>query len=520
MLGAPRRRVKLVLAVAAALAAAAPAQAAQHWAPAAPLVKAGPHLVSCLQTTGALAVWTDHDGVKSSLPVTLGAKPGRDCPSVAPGAVLAVNAAATGQILLAGTGGGSAFSPLPWSTTGFLADDGSFGGGNQGAVAAGGGAVAVGVYSPHDVLGVALQRADGTVVGPLTLPGPVNTGEPIGPLVGLDGAGRGLVVWGAGQAIRAATLSADGVLGAPQTLTAARVDGAPLRVAVGPDGQAAVAFGVAGRLVVATGTTAAGIDLATAAGTTVRGSVAIEPDGAAIAGDTRDFASHGTVSIASRAAGAPFTAPRTYSAPAGVGDSHVAVAIGAGRGAAAVSAGPSDGFTTLLALSLTPGSPAPALTPVPVASADVGDVAVVPGPAPEVLAILGRFSESLAHGIRGSRSEIARFQLRPGAAHAPRGVRLGLASSQRLGHPQALRLTLRCPASCAIRVTGQVGATGSFRTARAFTRGRHAVTIPYTDGGGSAVGHPVKRALVSTVRIGIDAADGELRISRRVHLRP
>jgi hypothetical protein len=145
----------------------------------------------------------------------------------------------------------------------------------------------------------------------------------------------------------------------------------------------------------------------------------------------------------------------------------------------------------------------------------------MPGAAPAVLAIIDRSIESLAQGIHHQRMEVDAYRLRPGAEPVPPRVRVRMVRVQRLGRPQALRLTLRCPTRCAIRVVGAVGQTGSFDTALMLTGARrHDLRIPYTSGGGSTVGHPLRRTRRVTVQIGIDTPHGELRQTRRLLIRP
>lgn len=490
------------LATIATLAIAHPAGAdasavpfsARHWNAGSAISAAGPRTLECLETTGdgALTAWRRGHTLEATrlappapAPVALSGEQ-TGCPSLAAdasGSLIAVEAASDERVLLARGTAGSPFTPLSSFGEGRLAGDGARDASRAGALAQGGGAIAVGVQRTQGtgtVPELLLRRATDPGAAPIALPGGAAAVTPVGPLVGLDGSGRGLVVWGAGGRLLAATLAADGTLGAMQVLAPAGSDAlAPVRVAVGADGRAAVAWVVKGELSVATASTTAGVELAGAARTPVSDYVAIEPDSAAIAATARDSSDgqHGRVQITSRAPGGGFGVPVRYVTKSGIGDLPVALGLSGRRAVAAFTPAPSEGspqLDALVALAGVPGGLPSRALPVPVASGDVTEVAVVPRPgaAPAVLAIVNRSIDSLAQGIHHERAEIDSYRLVPGTTPTAKHVRLRVARVQRLGHPQSLRLTVRCPARCSIRVAGAVGLLGSFDTALALPGGR------------------------------------------------
>lgn len=528
-----RRTIALTVATLLATPAAA-AHAAQHWTPGVSLDPAA-GVTPCLAATpdGALITWrTGHRlrlaNLSARPPVDLASERDWECPAVAGDGVvsaLAVNGSAHRPVQVAAGGSLAPFAD------GSLGDDGSAEPDGSGTLATGGGAIAVGLRRPENDSALpvlALRPAGSALAASIILPGGASNWEAPGPLVGLDGTGRGVVVWSAGPGLLAATFSADGVLSAPQTLAPSGSDKfAPIRVAVGPDGRASVAWVADRRLVVATGTTVHGLDLGGAASTSVADAVAIEPDGAAVGVDVRSARDgiRGTLRIVTRAAGQRFARPRRYRTRE-LGDPRLAPVIADGRVLVLFSTTTGGEVGTLDSLSAVYGSvsdlPAKPLS-VPVASGRVGElVAAIPpeGP-PAILTVMDRAIESLARGIRHARREVTVYRLERGPAPTPRGLRMRIARDQRLGRPQALTLGVRCPVRCSVRVAGEVGQLGMFDSSLTLAGGvTHRVRIPYTAGGGSSVGRPLRRSRRVTVGIGIDTPEGELRVTRRLRVRP
>jgi hypothetical protein len=112
-----------------------------------------------------------------------------------------------------------------------------------------------------------------------------------------------------------------------------------------------------------------------------------------------------------------------------------------------------------------------------------------------------------------------RFSSQP--PRRPRGVRIRLARRQSLGHPQALSVHVACPRRCAVRVAGSVAQEGgTFDTSRALRPGRTVLRVPYSSGGGSTPIRPLRRARRLRLGIAVDDATGEVRVFRRLVVRP
>ncbi len=486
-------------ALAAAAALLAPeSAAAQHWTPGTALAVSGTAL-DCLRISdaGDALVWRRGTQLFANAPggpaaVALGG-PAHRCPSVTDSALAAQGA--DDRILLA------AGDPLP-SLGGILDANAGFGDSPQGALAAAGGTLAVGLEAQvgnRQIPELALGHA-----GAVALSGAVSFVEH-SPVPGLDDAGRGIVVWGASEHLFARTFGPDGTLGAPQTL-APDVFG-PVRLAVAPDGRAALAWTDLGHTTVLTGTTTAGLDLAGAVTTPVWGDVAVEPDGAAVAAGVAD--DDKSMEVVSRAAGAPFGAASRYPIGNGAWVEPPRLAILDGQAIAGFSEHPLEAnpeLDVVDTLAFAAGAPAGAPLRVPVASGEVKDFALAVQP-PAVFTIVRRAREDFAR----PRYEVDAHALAAGPAPVPAGVRVQVPAKQVLGRPQALRLRLHCPGPCALRATADVEG-GFFDTSVVFARaGTHRVRVPFAGDGFTIP----ERAVLA---IGVDTPAGELRLRRSVRV--
>lgn len=412
-------------------------------------------------------------------------------------------------LLIARRGTGGAFGPL--ARTGALGADPSVE-----SVAIGGGLVAVGYRTKRDGRGIVLQRPGGTIAGRLRLPGRPSDKSDDGPFVGLDAAGRGLALWVDRERnnarLMAATFTAAAGLGPARALAEERVPdfvGFDIDVAVDPDGPAAVAWAVDEKTVVATGDTTSGPDLATAAATAIGDVVAVQADGAAIAAEAGILPTE--VSIASRAAGRPFTPPR----PLGGTTFLPALAVAIDRGRTAVffeRGGTTLGLLRLAALSGTAGDVSGRPRPLPVASVELpfeGLVAALPGGAPAMLTQVQYDTAGTSGG-----SLLQPVVYRPGGRFRRAKASVRVAPAQRLGRPASLRLRVRCARACGMRVIGVGSASRRVvDTARRLPGGRALlVRAPYRTEGA----RDVRRV---RLEIGITDARGELRLRRRVSVR-
>lgn len=393
------------------------------------------------------------------------------------------------------------------------------------SVAVGGGQVAVGYTDGRSGPGIALLRTDGAIVGPMTLPSPQRETQRAGPVVGLDATGRGLVLWVVAHErsslrLLASTLAADGQLGPARVLAEdpvradedfSDIPGPEARVAVGPDGRAAAAWVADGKTVVVTGDTTAGIDLATATTAHVADVVAVQPDGAAIAAEGALGASE--TRIASRAAGRPFTRPRRFRG--GGVEPALAVAIDRGRTQVVFELGdPRSALQRLFALSGVAGDVSGRPQPLRSAAWRVDPdqiAAALPGGTPTALTLLRYDTDRM-----GDRHMPTVF--RPGGPSRRLRARVRIAPAQRSGNPPALRLQVRCPRECAMRIVGETPRAfglggGTFEALRRLPAGG---TVPVR------VPIPLARMPRGTrvqLQIGITDAIGELRLRRHVTVR-
>jgi hypothetical protein len=395
-------------------------------------------------------------------------------------------------------------------------------------------------------MGASLQQADRTVpvllirtadgsMHTVSLPGGLGNAKTsddlVGPVAAVDGTGRGLVIWGAthgvGGQLLGARFDSSGALGPVQILAVDGVDNTFVEpsVAVSPGGDAALGWIGRNRTTVLTGTTREGFDLATATSAALDWVVAVAPDGAAVAADASYNGERGRLRIATRGAGRPFSAIRTYRTGE-VGDQQPALAVRDARYVVAFAARPTAGSTELGLLEAVTGHagerPGPALT-VPISSAEVPEVAAAlpsEGSA-TVLTTTHRSTECVNCNSLHDRFEIDAFRFSRRPPRQPRGVSVRVARSQRLGHPQALRVRVRCPRRCAVRVAGSVSAdVGEFDTSRSLRTGTTVLRVPYSNGGGSAPFRPLRRSRRTRLGIAVDDATGELLLRRTITVRP
>jgi hypothetical protein len=105
------------------------------------------------------------------------------------------------------------------------------------------------------------------------------------------------------------------------------------------------------------------------------------------------------------------------------------------------------------------------------------------------------------------------------AARPPRGVRVGVAPSRRLGRPQAVRVRVTCPRRCSVRVAADL-ISGKFDSSRPLQPGTTLLRVPYFSGSASARSRPLRAARRVQLGIAVDDATGELRAQRTVVVRP
>jgi hypothetical protein len=353
--------------------------------------------------------------------------------------------------------------------------------------------------------------------------GKANIDELVGPVTGVDGAGRGLVMWGAlraaGGQLLAASFDGAGTLGPPQVLAANGVDDVfnEPALAVGGDGSAAAGWVSRGRTTVVTGTTGGGLDSASATATPVRWRVDVEPSGAAVAVGSASSVRGDRMVLATRAAGRPFSAARSYRAD-GVGDWEPEAAVHDGRYIVAFTArlmiSPGR-LGRLQAVTGRAGDPAPAAVTVPVSSARVTGYAVAlprGGPATVLTRTVRESCVDCAAARRQFRIDPFHYSARP--PRRPSGVRVLAQPRQRLGDRQALRVEIVCPGRCAVRVAGSArhDAFSSFDASRILPAGRTVLRVPAVD--------RLRSAARVRLEIAVDDAAGELRVRRSVLAEP
>jgi hypothetical protein len=255
---------------------------------------------------------------------------------------------------------------------------------------------------------------------------------------------------------------------------------------------------------VVTGTTAGGLDPATAVSTPHSAdSIAVTPDGSAVVADTADP----SLPVFSRAAGGPFSAPRTYKIADLAETEQPRIALQDGRATIVYTVHPlqyDSHLADLEALTFDAGTRPGTPLPLPVASSNVTQFAAGPGAAYAIT-----FRAAVLDGTK--RSQVEAFTLQPGAGTVPAGVKVSVPRRQSL----TLRVTVRCPGPCGVRATDPDTHDGVYYdSSRAFTRaGTHTLRIRVAAGNGFGYPHHV------TLRIGVDTPDGQIEATRAVHVR-
>ena len=246
----------------------------------------------CLQSSadGTLVSWQDRRGTiraGSWRESTQNVELVSSCPAAAVATDGSAALAADGKLALRPAGGQfTPFGPLA------LPEDVDT---DESRVSLGGGVVAMGAtrQEAERIVPLLMVRGSDGVLRSAPLPGGLGSARTadavVGPLVALDGAGRGLVAWGGARSARGQLLAArfdgSGTLGPTQVLAEGGADVlfSEPAIAVGADGSAAVAWTAGPRTTVLTGTTATGFDLGTAASLSLNWLVSVAPDGAAVA---------------------------------------------------------------------------------------------------------------------------------------------------------------------------------------------------------------------------------------------
>lgn len=410
------------------------------------------------------------------------------------------------------------------------------------SVATGGGVLLAGSAVTVDLPGnafstqpVVLRRAaDGTLAPPIVLPGGPNESDADGDVqVGVDAAGRGVVAWTRGRGstsrVNVAAIAADGTVGAATELPGRSPDSnneTGVQVRVAADGTGAVAWPTGDTVSVAPVSTTGPPDLTKTASVKLGGStIQLQPDGAALVSVVHAKGGR-RLYVASRAAGKPFTAVKQvkdvrggFAFSALSGGTWVATQRGGGTG---YPSAPKASFV----YGRAGGSPSRAI-PVPIgATSNVDVYAATPGGSPLVLSSATRtvVAQRDSDAARSQRTQA--FRPVSGKKIAAR-TSVRMASRQRLGRSEALRMTIRCSVGCSYRVVSSVlsdtRGSGQFDTSRTMRRGTRSVSIPY---GGSSEGDdtPNRRLRkAQRVRFAIavdDARGGETVVHRTVNVRP
>ncbi|HEY6886689.1 MAG TPA: hypothetical protein VI300_02880 [Solirubrobacter sp.] len=364
--------------------------------------------------------------------------------------------------------------------------------------------------------GGALQIVALPTRSPLPPGGPLT----IETLAGLDRAGRGLALYdGGGGELRAARFDAGGTLEPPQRLAppndVSRFD--PVRLAVAPDGTAAAAWIGRHRTTVVTGTTDRGFDLSTATTTALDWSVAIAPDGGAVALGGRFRAAGDRLQIATRAPGQPFTPARSYRSD-GLEDPPP-MAVEGGRYLLAF--GPLYSWAGLgrtRAIAGRLGDPPGAPIAVPNASAITEfTVPLLPSGGPATVLTMNQRRVRCPDCLSAhERREIGVYRISAHSPRRPAGVAVTAAPRQRLDDSWAFRVKIVCPRPCAVRIVG--GARGSQDPDSGFDLSRTLEAGTTTLRVGFSV--PPDRAFRARMHVAVDDATGELRVRRTLVLNP
>ena len=388
-------------------------------------------------------------------------------------------------------------------------------------LAFGGPLVALGAHAEQSPA-LVLRSADGSVRAvllPTVARSATAESQVMDPLPGVDGAGRGLVVYGVDGELLAARFDATGVLGAPQVLAPDGVEQyvSGTTLAVAPDGSAAVGWVSGRRTTVVTGTTEHGFDLATATTAPVDWSFALEPDGGVVAATADSTASGVRLLIVTRVPGRPFT--RVHTVPVEDVTDDLSIAVRDGR-YLVVSGGLYSAVDSRMEavtgrVGETPGS---ALA-VPNASAVVDWSVLALPPGKPATIITQNTRRTLCPGclVAHERHEIGVYRLSALPERQPAGVRVTVPPRQRLGANRTIRATVTCPRrACAVRIVGgPVGSLGpdtgidDSRTLRRGTTTLRTVLVKAPAG-----------AFRALLRIVVDDVTGELRTQRKVAIEP
>jgi hypothetical protein len=366
---------------------------------------------------------------------------------------------------------------------------------------------------------VLLVAADGTLKT-VSLPGAaVDDPEAIGTELGLDRAARGLALYGgAGGALLAARFDRTGLLGPPQVLAPRGVGGFhQVRLAVAPDGSAAAAWPTRSATTVVTGSTERGFDVSTATTAPLAASAAIEPDGGAAAFGARSGPAGDHLLITTRRPGQPFTAVRSYRADELLGPPPFAIA----NGRYLVVFGHSHSWSRLAGLRAVTGRlgepPGPELT-IPNASAETESAVAVLAPGAPATALTTNSRRIFCPNCRiaHERREIGVYRFSPDPPRRPPGVTVSVAPRQRLGDDRSIRVEVRCPRACAVRIVGSV--VGSFDPEAEFDASR---TLPAgTTSVRVVIAKTPSRAFRARMGVAVDDRTGELRTRRTLVIEP